>query len=474
MIFNSFPFLIFFAVFLVAYWNLAGRQRLLLCLVGSYFFYGWWNWYLLSLIVFSTVVDFLVGLSLSQTDTEPRRRLLLIVSLACNLGVLGFFKYCNFFAESLNGLASQFGWALDWPTLNIVLPVGISFYTFQSLSYTIDVYRRKIPHEPDFVRFSTFVAFFPQLVAGPIVRASEFIPQLQSDREYRWSDTVDGFGQTLLGFFKKVVIADTIAIVVDPMYDQPEGYGCLNVILLSALFAIQIYCDFSGYSDIAIGTARMLGFRLPKNFDRPFFAASITDFWRRWHITLSTWLRDYVYIPLGGNRGTRLATSRNLFLTMLIGGLWHGAAWTYVVWGAFFGILLVVEREIIRRNLIEIKSSAIQSLIQLVKPFLVFAIFAFSMIIFRSDNFGQAMTVLSRIASLEGLSASALHNRIPLIKAMALASVLMSCELLWQFGFVQRLFVKASVLRPIVYACLIWSIALFGTFEGNAFVYFQF
>jgi D-alanyl-lipoteichoic acid acyltransferase DltB (MBOAT superfamily) len=477
MNFVSFSFLIFFVVFYALYWRLKGQQRILLCLAGSYFFYGWWNWYLLSLILISTTIDFLIGRALSKTDSPSRRRLLLYTSIVSNLGILGFFKYFNFFADSLVSLASQFGWTLDWTTLNIVLPVGISFYTFQSLSYTVDIYRKKIPHEPDFIRFATFVSFFPQLVAGPIVRASEFLPQLQADRKYQWSDTVDGFGQVLLGFFKKVVVADSIAIVVDPMYEFPAGYGSLNILIIAFLFSVQVYGDFAGYSDIAIGTARMLGFEFPKNFNFPFFASSLTDFWRRWHITLSTWLRDYVYIPMGGNRGTNFATSRNVFLTMLIGGLWHGAAWTYVIWGALFGLVLVVEREVarkVKRFGYQVTSRIVRMSWRAFSPVLVVTFLSFSLIIFRSDSMSEAVTLLRSVAELDGLSFSALHNRIPLLKAMGVTGLLAFGELVCQFVSVPMILAKAPWIRPLAYAVLLWGIAFFGTFTGNSFVYFQF
>ena len=478
MIFNSFPFLIFLAVFLVLYWNLTGRNRLYLCLAGSYFFYGWWNWYLLGLILLSTSIDFFIGDVLGKTDSPSRRRLLVGLSIASNLAILGFFKYFNFFAGSLSELANQIGWTLDWTTLNIVLPVGISFYTFQSMSYTIDIYRKRISSEPDFVRFATFVAFFPQLVAGPIVRAGEFLPQLQTDRPYDWNDTVQGFGQMLLGFLKKLVVADSIAVVVDPMFSFPEAYGSLNIVIVVCLFAVQVYCDFAGYSDIAIGCARMLGFRLPKNFNFPFFATSLGDFWRRWHITLSTWLKDYVYIPLGGSRGSNWMTSRNLFLTMLIGGLWHGPAWTYVIWGALFGAAMVIERSLAVRLTGEGKfasnSRIVSAVGRVAGPIYVFGFLAFSLIIFRSDGLDQAGIFFRKIVDMDGLSFSSLHNRIPLLKAMAVAAALISAEFVCQFVSVPKLLDRAAVLRPIAYAALLWAIALLGTFDGNAFVYFQF
>ena len=355
-----------------------------------------------------------------------------------------------------------------------MLPVGISFYTFQSLSYTIDVYRRRIPHEPDFVRFATFVSFFPQLVAGPIVRAIDFLPQLQSDREYRWRDTIDGFGQILLGFFKKVVVADSLALLVDQMYDQPEGYSSLNIAIVATLFAFQIYGDFSGYSDIAIGVARILGFELPKNFNFPFFATSNADLWRRWHISLSTWLKDYLYIPLGGSRFGRWMTNRNLLITMTLAGLWHGANWTYVVWGLLYGLALVVEREVLAKFSFEIKSKILQFVVRWSLPIYSFGFFVLTLIMFRSESLGQAWLVYERLFSLEDLSPSSLHNRIPLLKGLAVSALLASGELVCQFISIDKIFAAVPALRFVAYGVLIWLIALFGTFAGKAFVYFQF
>ena len=474
MSFNSLAFLIFFVVFFSLYWTLSGRARLWLCLIGSYFFYGWWKWYLLSLIILSTGIDYFIGLALGKTESKSRRKFLVTLSVCSNLGILAVFKYFNFFAESLSELASGLGITLDWTTLNIILPVGISFYTFQSLSYSIDVYRRKIPHEPDWLKFATFVSFFPQLVAGPIVRASVFLPQLQSDRVYRWENVVDGFGQVLLGFFKKLVIADTLALVVDPMFDFPGGYSAINVIILAVLFSFQVYCDFSGYSDIAIGSARMLGFELPINFNFPFFASSLADFWRRWHITLSTWLRDYLYFPLGGSRGSLWLTRRNLFLTMLLAGLWHGAAWTYVVWGGLFGLAMLIERELIRRFPLKVNSLILSGVVRVAQSAFVVGFLSASLIIFRSEDLAEAGLLFSQIASLDSFSPSSLHNRIPLIKAMALTCLLVGGEFVFQFIPTKAIFELLPATRPIAYAILLWAIALFGTFGSNAFVYFQF
>ncbi|MEZ6087877.1 MAG: MBOAT family O-acyltransferase [Pirellulaceae bacterium] len=318
MLFNSISFLIFFALFFTLYWLLRGRLRLLLCLTGSYFFYGWWDYRFLALLFASTIVDYCVGLGLGNEQSDRKRNGLLAISLVSNLGILATFKYFDFFADSLQHALAPLNVSLSWPTLNLVLPAGISFYTFQTLSYSIDVYRRQIEPQRDLLRFATYVCFFPQLVAGPIVRATAFMPQLSTDRRFTWSNFESGFQRALQGFFKKLVVADSIAPVADAMFVDGSGYSSLNVLIIVVLYAFQVYCDFSGYSDIAIGTARMLGFQLPENFRFPYLAISPADFWHRWHISLSTWLRDYVFIPLGGSRHGAFKTYRNLAVTMLL------------------------------------------------------------------------------------------------------------------------------------------------------------
>ena len=344
MNFVSTTFLQFFGVFLLLYVLVVRRRtaRNVLILAASYFFYGCWDWRFLSLLIFSTLVDYGVAIRLEATDRPAARRGWVGISLAVNLGLLGFFKYAGFFADSLSILAARVGWHLDSFSLDVVLPVGISFYTFQTLSYTLDVYRRRLPAERDILCFAAYVAFFPQLVAGPIERATNLLPQFRATRRVTWSDAGEGWGLVLRGFFKKVVIADQLAPVVELAFGTPSGP--LPLALGTVAFGLQIYGDFSGYSDIARGIARWLGFDLMVNFRQPYFATSLRDFWSRWHISLSTWLRDYLYIPLGGNRGGTARTLRNLLLTMALGGLWHGAAWTFVVWGLWHGLGLAVSR----------------------------------------------------------------------------------------------------------------------------------
>lgn len=345
MIFVELRFFFFFAAVFLVYWTLPRNfTRKLFLLVSSYVFYGAWNWKFLSLILVSTIVDYLVGLQLPKAESRQRRRGLLLCSLITNLGLLGTFKYFNFFVDSAADLLSFLGLQANLPTLNVILPVGISFYTFQTLSYTIDIYYKKLQPTRNFLDFALFVAFFPQLVAGPIVRAAEFLPQLHRYPAFAGVDKRFCMLLFLIGFVKKACIADNVAPMVDEFFAAPSTFTWQSTWLAVWLFAVQIYGDFSGYSDMAIATAGFLGFRLPKNFGHPYLATSITDFWRRWHISLSGWLRDYLYIPLGGNRGTKLFQYRNLMLTMLLGGLWHGAGWNFIIWGGLHGLALILDK----------------------------------------------------------------------------------------------------------------------------------
>ncbi|QDV68813.1 Peptidoglycan O-acetyltransferase [Rosistilla carotiformis] len=485
MLFNSYAFLVFLPCFLALYWSLRGNARIVLCLAGSYLFYGWWDYRFLGLLVLSTGIDYAVGCGLGRREASASlRRLLLGISLVSNLGILATFKYFNFFVDSFQQMVAPLGWSLDWPTLNLILPAGISFYTFQTLSYSIDVYRKQIPPQRDLLRFATFVCFFPQLVAGPIVRAREFFPQLETDRRFSWQQFESGFGRILQGFFKKLVIADSIGVVADPLFHDPGGYSSLNTAVVVVLYAFQVYGDFSGYSDIAIGTARMLGIELPENFRTPYLATSPANFWHRWHISLSTWLRDYVYIPLGGSRNGDWKTYRNLAITMLLGGLWHGASWNFVIWGAIHATILIAHRIWIswwgpaEERLLDAALMSPDWLRRLAidafKSASLFAVVCVTWVFFRSGSFDQAIQILTQIASLDGLSPSTLQNRIPLLKACALVSILMGFEVISQRIRWPQVFYRIPVLRGLYYASLLWSLALWGTFDGKQFIYFQF
>ncbi len=344
MLFNSNLFLAFLAAFLLIYYVVRNdsRRRNILVLVASYVFYGAWDWRFTGLLALSSWVDYYVGLRLASAQGVSRRRAFLGLSLLVNLGVLGFFKYFNFFSESTRALLATMNIQVDPLILNVILPVGISFYTFQSLSYTLDVYRDQLNPTRDWVAFFAYVAFFPQLVAGPIERASHLLPQFESVRVIRKDDLSEGIWLMIWGMFKKVVVADNMAPLVDMVYQENSGVVGPVILLATLAFGFQIYCDFSGYSDIARGVARILGFDLMFNFNLPYFATSPSDFWRRWHISLSTWFRDYLYIPLGGSRNGSANHLLNLLLTMTVAGLWHGAGWNFLLWGVWHGLALCV------------------------------------------------------------------------------------------------------------------------------------
>ena len=345
MLFNSFEFLIFLPVVFFLYWFIFRNRRWqnLLIVVASYIFYGWWDWRFLFLIALTSLCSFGSGLFIEKH--EGRRRWQQIgsaLNILLNISVLGLFKYYNFFVDNIVELFRQLGCELDWPTIHIILPVGISFYTFQALSYTIDVYQRKISASHDIIDFFAYISFFPQLVAGPIERATNLLPQFQHKRQFDYAIAVDGMRQMLWGFLKKLVIADNCATIVNEYWNQYQDLPGFTIFILGVLFTIQIYCDFSGYSDIAIGCSHLFGFNLMQNFNSPYFSRSIPEFWRRWHISLTTWFRDYVYFPIGGSRCGKWKVIRNVYLVWGISGLWHGANWTFVCWGLFHATLLAI------------------------------------------------------------------------------------------------------------------------------------
>ena len=348
MLFNSIEFLLFLPTIFILYWFVFYKNlkiQNLLILISSYVFYGWWDYRFLSLIFFSTIVDYTVGLMIPKQNSKKKQKSLLLFSVLFNLGVLGVFKYYNFFVASWIDLFSSVGYEIKsvW-TLNIILPVGISFYTFQTMSYTIDVFKRKLEPTKDFISFASFVSFFPQLVAGPIERASNLLPQILKKREFKFEQGFQGLRLILWGMFKKVVISDSLAPMVNNIFGNYEEFGGGTLWLGAIYFAFQIYCDFSGYSDIAIGTSKLFGFELISNFKFPYFSRNIGEFWRRWHISLSSWFRDYVYIPLGGSKEGKLKSTRNIFIIFLISGFWHGANWTFLVWGIYHAILISIYR----------------------------------------------------------------------------------------------------------------------------------
>src|SRR5262245_19119751 len=345
MLFHSFAFFAFFWVVFAVYWILRQhRHRLAWLLFASCVFYMVWNPWLISLILFSASVDFFMAIQLEHIQSPRARRGLLVLSITTNLSLLAFFKYANFFLDSVHGCAGWLGWHYTSPALELILPLGISFYTFETISYIVDVYQGRTKAERSLLDYALYIMFFPHLIAGPIVRPRDFLPQLKLRKLFSYGRFYVGLKLFLLGLVKKAVLADQLAGVVEPVFKDPEAFGSAAVWLAVLCYAMQIYCDFSGYSDMARGIAHTLGYKLPANFNLPYLAANITDFWRRWHISLSSWLRDYLYIPLGGNRNGVAQTYRNLILTMLLGGLWHGASWTFVAWGLYHGVLLALHR----------------------------------------------------------------------------------------------------------------------------------
>lgn len=454
-------------------------MRMWLCLISSYIFYGWWDWRFLFLVLFTTSLDYTLGVLIEDTDDAKKKRRLLIISVFANLGFLGFFKYFNFFIDSFASLAKSVGVEPHWHTLHILLPIGISFYTFQSMSYTIDVYRKEIKPERDFFRFAAFVSLFPQLVAGPIVRARDFLPQFREDKKFSWARFQEGTAQILWGFFKKVAIADSIAPFVDQVFNAPESFGSLHLLIGVVFYSFQIYCDFSGYSNIACGLAHMMGFDFPWNFRTPYFSKNFSEFWTRWHISLSSWLRDYLYIALGGNRGGKWFTYRNLMLTMIIGGLWHGANWAFVFWGFLHGSYLVVQR---------LTGPALGRLENTIKMpkfmqngldiLIVYFFTCLAWIFFRAgaapDSFGISWKIIHGIISLEGFSWDAVINKFQVIQGVASIGILLFAEVIHQRINLQHLSVSNPIFRVASFAILFWLIEFLGTFDSNSFIYFQF
>ena len=397
MLFNSLEFFVFLPIVLGIYFLLSMRMQNAWLLVASYVFYGSWDWRFLGLILLSTAVDYIVGMRLDRADDPVSRKRLLAISMATNLGILGVFKYYGFFVGSFAALLEAFGFQAHITTLQFVLPVGISFYTFQTMSYTIDIYRRRIKHTDDLLTFALYVAYFPQLVAGPIERAHHLLPLLQARRTVQWLDIAVGFELILIGFFKKVAIADVLGPLVDTRFVDPSLVSGHDLLITTYLFALQIYCDFSGYSDIARGTSRLFGVDLMRNFNQPYLSQSITEFWRRWHISLSTWLRDYLYISIGGNQKGLRRTYINLMITMLLGGLWHGANWTFVIWGGLHGLYLAAHKAFLSLKGIARPVRDTRIIPGLLKIFITFQLVCLTWIFFRAADLASAVEILTRI-----------------------------------------------------------------------------
>ncbi len=476
MLFNSIEFAIFLPLVFGLYWAIPGRlltQRNLVLLVASYVFYAWWNWKLLPLIIGLSLSNFLIAIWLTQV-APAHRKLLLAAGIIADIGLLGVFKYYNFFVDNLNGAFTFMGMGLELRGLDLILPVGISFHTFQCMGYTIDVYRGRQEPSRNLLQFMTFVTFFPQLVAGPIERANNLLVQFAERKRFHYDHAVDGLRQILWGLFKKVVIADSCAALVNPIFADPAAHSGSTLALGAFLFAFQIYGDFSGYSDIALGTARLFGFTLMRNFAFPYFSRDIAEFWRRWHMSLTTWFRDYLYIPLGGSRGSRFLTVRNTAIVFLASGLWHGANWTFIVWGAlhavFFMPLLLSGAN--RRHLEPIAGPFPRPM-DVLRICWTFLLVDLAWIFFRADNVGAAFTYLRGMVHPSIFSLpDPLPARLLLLIAVMLGVEWINRKEAHGLALAGRMTVPMPV-RWAMYLAIAATLPLFGG-TSDAFIYFQF
>lgn len=471
MIFDSFEFAYFIAIVLPLYFLLPLRGQNGMLLVASYFFYGYWDWRFLSLLLISTIIDYSAGFGIARSPEQRIRKSWLVLSIVGNLGILGFFKYCGFFVDSFQDLLEAFGIGFNRVVLDFVLPVGISFYTFQTMSYTIDVYRGDLPAERNLLNFALYVSFFPQLVAGPIERATNLIPQIANPRRHCLENFKTGGWLIFWGLYKKVFVADNLSKIVDPVYTDLGGATGFAILVATYAFAFQIYADFSAYTDIARGTARIMGFELMLNFRLPYFAENPSDFWKRWHISLSQWLRDYLYIPLGGGRGTAAMVQRNLMITMLLGGLWHGARWNFVAWGFYHGLLLILHRRFARGN--DSQPAGEDPLHRrILRILLMFHLTCLGWVLFR----------IERLADLGPIATGMVHRLLPAEADWTSARLLIghtALLLLVQLLQYRRdnLLAVLSLPTPVrvlLYLLLYFSLTLGGAFDGRAFIYFQF
>ena len=473
MLFNTEDFARFFAVVFALYWVLRKHLRAqnVLLLASAYYFYACWEPRFLVLLIASTVMDYACGIAVDRIEDSRKRKAFVALSMVLNLGMLGYFKYYNFFAESLQSLTIRLGVPVQLSTLKVVLPIGISFYTFQSMSYVIDVYRREIKPTRNLIHFATFVSFFPHLVAGPIMRPTSLLPQVERHRVFSLRQFYEGVYLIFWGLTKKVVVADNLAIYVNDLFGRWETLDGGSALLAIYAFAFQIYCDFSGYTDAARGIAKCLGFELSLNFNLPYFATSPKDFWSRWHISLSSWLRDYLYIPLGGNRGGRWRVYRNLMLTKAIGGLWHGAAWTFVLWGVFHGVILVLHRmcePILSR--IQPADAFASQLWKVIRIVITFHLVCLGWLLFRASTLEQAWGMLYAIAARPALPPSSLM--LPIVAVVLPLLVMQLAQ--YASKDLSILFRSPWYVRSAVYAAMFYAFVLAGEFAGEQFLYFQF
>lgn len=483
MLFNSIDFIIFFPIVVALYFSMPYKYRWMLLLAASYYFYMSWKPEYIILIIISTLIDFFSGYMMGKTDIKSKRKKYLVLSLFSNLGLLFGFKYFNFFNDSIRNVFNSFNIFYDSPVFHLLLPVGISFYTFQTLSYTIDVYRGEKKPEKHLGIFAVYVSFFPQLVAGPIERSQSLLPQFYEKHNFDFEQVTNGLKLMLWGFFKKIVIADRLAVYVNEVYNNPADNTGLSILLATYFFAFQIYCDFSGYSDIAIGSAQVMGYKLMNNFDRPYFSKSIAEFWRRWHISLSTWFKDYLYIPLGGNKVSKKRWNFNIVTVFVLSGLWHGANWTFIIWGALHGFYMLFSR--FSRNFRSKFASfsylpKYPALYKFSSVFLTFHLVLFSWVFFRANSISDASILLKNMLNMKINFAQ--------IYALKLSvtwyeiSIAIGSILFMEFvHLIQRsrkitdiLSAKPVWFRWSVYYLLIFSILIFGQFKQSDFIYFQF
>ena len=476
MLFNSFEYLVFLPIVFLLYWFILRKhlkKQNLLLLIASYVFYGLWDWRFLSLIIFSSFIDYFCGLAIQNAKQQRIKKRFLTISMFVNLGFLGVFKYFNFFSKSLEEGLLNFGYKMDALTLNVILPVGISFYTFQTMSYTIDVYRNKLKPTNDIIAFFAFVSFFPQLVAGPIERATNLLPQFYKKRRFDYKKAIDGLRQILWGLFKKIVVADNCAIIVNQIFDNYTDYNASSLLIGTIFFAFQIYGDFSGYSDIAIGTSRLFGFNLMQNFAFPYFSRDIAEFWRRWHISLSTWFRDYLYIPLGGSRGGTFMKIRNTFIIFIVSGFWHGANWTFIVWGGlnalYFLPLLLLKRNRTNTNTVA-ENRLFLNFKEFVQISTTFLLTLLAWVFFRAESVSIAIKYLSAMFSKTIID-------FPTIDLKPLIFIIVLVFIEWlnrnkEHGLVLKN-ISNTPIRWGIYIIIFCFIFFFGA-QSQSFIYFQF
>lgn len=481
MLFNSLSFAVFFPLVFIFYWALGKKNykiQNIFLLIASYYFYSCWDWRFVFLLAFSTALDYYSGIKIHETSNKRLKKIWLIISVSINLGFLGVFKYYNFFIESFAELLTSIGFQPHFQTLNIILPVGISFYTFHGLSYVFDIYNDKIKPTKNIVDYTLFVSFFPLLVAGPIERATHLLPQIKRAREFTYERAVNGMKQILWGLFKKMVIADNCAIYANEIFSSHETQSGSNLFLGAVFFAFQIYGDFSGYSDIALGTARMLGFDLLKNFNYPYFSRDIAEFWRRWHISLSSWFKDYLYIPLGGSKGGNWMRIRNTFIIFLVSGFWHGANWTFIVWGGLNALFIMpsIIMKTNRKNLeIVAKGRLFPNFRELFQMVITFILATVAWIFFRSETVEDAYQYIVRMITTELFSFPSLNKSA--LAVLILVGFLLLIEWLGRedhFGIERLLGKHPRIIRWCFYGFIILLIGLFMHTEESPFIYFQF